>query len=226
VRKLFFKKLSSKKSCLAQVKFLEFLEPFFKKVLSGFPRAKTLEKGRKMLIVSGDEIFSAAIKEYLEDLHIEPQILDRCVIVDLDFSSEMPSEKTVTFSRDENKYPDLVRPFIMTDLAEAVVERFAESVEIPKREARTAEFTLSSDGVTYRDVFVPLTAKERDVLGLLLARRGMTLSREEIFSALWGVESSESNVIDVYVRYLRKKLDFRFGERIIYTRRGCGYYIK
>ena len=52
------------------------------------------------------------------------------------------------------------------------------------------------------------------------------LSREEIFKILWKDETAGSNVVDVYIRYLRKKLDFRFGERIIYTRRGCGYYVK
>ena len=179
-----------------------------------------------MLIVSGDKIFSAAIKEYLEELHIERSVLDRCVIVDLDYCSEVPYERAITFSRDEGKTPDLTRPFLMTELADTVVSRFSESDADEKKDRNTTDFLLTSEGVTYRDSFIPLTPKERDVLGLLLARRGTALSREEIFSTLWGGESSESNVVDVYVRYLRKKLDFRFGERIIYTERGLGYYVK
>lgn len=180
-----------------------------------------------MLIVSGDEIFSAAIKQYLEDLKTEQSILDRCVIVDLDFSSENPGERAVTFSRDENKDPDLVRPFLMTSLADAVIERFSTEESTPEKEIdNDVEFLLSSDGVTYRGSFTPLTPKERKVLGLLLSRRGIAMSREEIFKELWGDDEAGSNVVDVYIRYLRKKLDFRFGERIIYTRRGCGYYIK
>ena len=180
-----------------------------------------------MLIVSSDEIFAAAIKQYLEDMHMDGTILDRCVIVDLDFLSENPRERAVTFSRDENKMPDLVRPFLMTELAETVKKRFStdpDAVEVS--ENKTDDMLLSSDGVTYKGSFTPLTPKERDVLLLLLSRRGCALSREEIFHALWGEDEAGSNVVDVYIRYLRKKLDFRFGERIIYTRRGCGYYIK
>ncbi len=180
-----------------------------------------------MLIVSGDEMFSAAIKQYLEDLKIEQATLDKCVIVDLDFSSDNPRERAITFSRDESRVPDLVRPFLMTDLAELVRERFSgdgdSSAEI---QSGSDDLRLEGDGVTYRGSFTPLTPKEREVLGLLLSRRGCALSREEIFRLLWKDDEAGSNVVDVYIRYLRKKLDFRFGERIIYTRRGCGYYIK
>lgn len=180
-----------------------------------------------MLIVSGDEMLSAAIKQYLEDLHIDRSVLDRCVIVDLDFSNDDPREKAVTFSRDENRLPDLLRPFLMTDLAEAVIERFAgEGLVGEKNHTLLEEIILSEDGVTYRGSFTPLTPKEREVLGLLVSRRGMAISREEIFRELWKNDDAGSNIVDVYIRYLRKKLDFRFGERIIYTRRGCGYYIK
>lgn len=179
-----------------------------------------------MLIVSGDKIFSAAIKEYLEDLHIERSVLDRCVIVDLDYCSEIPSEGAVTFSRDENKKTDLTRPFLMTDLADTVKKRFSQGNVEEKKDFDGTEFVLTSDGVTYKNSFVMLTPKERDVLALLLSRRGEALSREEIFTSLWKGEKTESNVVDVYVRYLRKKLDFRFGERIIYTERGLGYYVK
>lgn len=180
-----------------------------------------------MLIVSGDEIFSAAIKQYLEDLKIEQSVLDRCVIVDLDFSAENSRENVVTFSRDESKNPDLVRPFLMTALARIVRERFSGDTWVgEKTTAAPDALVLSTDGVTYRGSFTPLTPKEREVLALLLSRRGCALSREEIFRLLWKDNEASSNIVDVYIRYLRKKLDFRFGERIIYTRRGCGYYIK
>ena len=177
-----------------------------------------------MLIVSGDKIFSAAIREYLEDLHIDKSTLDRCVIVDLD--SAAPQNGAITFSRDKYKSPDLTRPFLMTDLAELLRKRFSDSFEMATKKSDDAEFVLTSDGVSYRGSFVPLTPRERDMLGLLLSRRGDAISREEMFTSLWGGETADSNVVDVYIRYLRKKLDFHFGERIIYTRRGMGYYIK
>ncbi len=181
-----------------------------------------------MLIVSGDEIFSTAVKQYLEDSKIEQSVLDRCVIIDLDFSSENLRESAVTFSRDENKAPDLLRPFLMSELADTVKKRFSINPNKDDSMHKTAgeDMILAEDGVTYKGSFTPLTPKEREVLELLLSRRGCALSREEIFRILWKDDEAGSNVVDVYIRYLRKKLDFRFGERIIYTRRGCGYYIK
>ena len=181
-----------------------------------------------MLIVSGDEMFSLALRQYLEDSKLDNSVLEKCIIIDLDFSSENPRENSVTFSRDENKAPDLVRPFLMTDLLKIVKKRFSDDSYENKAptEAENGEIILSSDGVTYRGVFTPLTPKEHEVLSLLVSRRGCALSREEIFKLLWKDDEAGSNVVDVYIRYLRKKLDFRFGERIIYTRRGCGYYVK
>ncbi len=181
-----------------------------------------------MLIVSGDEIFSLALRQYLEDSKLDSSVLEKCIIIDLDFSAENPRENSVTFSRDESKAPDLVRPFLMTELLDIVKKRFSDDFYENETsiEAESGEILLSSDGVTYRGVFTPLTPKEHEVLSLLVSRRGCALSREEIFKLLWKDDTAGSNVVDVYIRYLRKKLDFRFGERIIYTRRGCGYYVK
>ncbi|MBE6607096.1 MAG: winged helix-turn-helix transcriptional regulator [Ruminococcaceae bacterium] len=181
-----------------------------------------------MLIVSGDEMFSLALRQYLEDSKLDSSVLEKCIIIDLDFSAENARENSITFSRDESKFPDLVRPFLMTDLLDLVKERFSgdfyENASVA--EAESEDMILTSDGVTYRGVFISLTPKESEVLSLLLSRRGCALSREEIFKLLWKDDTAGSNVVDVYIRYLRKKLDFRFGERIIYTRRGCGYYVK
>ncbi|MBQ8742864.1 MAG: winged helix-turn-helix transcriptional regulator [Clostridia bacterium] len=177
-----------------------------------------------MLIVSGDEVFSFALRQYLEDSDINASVLDRCVLVDLDFSSGNVGKGTVTFSRDEKKNPDLVRPFLMKDLERLVRTRFSgDNIDYASKEE---DIFLSADGVTYKGIFTPLTPKEHDLLALLVSNRGRALSREDIYKQLWNDDTANSNVVDVYIRYLRKKLDFHFGERIIYTRRGCGYYIK
>lgn len=178
-----------------------------------------------MLIVSGDEVFSLAVRQYLEDAKINESVLDRCVIVDLDFSSGDIGKGAITFSRDKKKEPDLVRPFLMKDLEILVRKRFSGgNNEI--YESHVDDILVSADGVTYKGVFVPLTPKEHELLSLLVSHRGFAQSREEIYNKLWNEDAANSNVVDVYIRYLRKKLDFHFGERIIYTRRGCGYYIK
>ena len=53
------------------------------------------------------------------------------------------------------------------------------------------------------------------------------LSREQILQSIWGYEyMGDTNVVDVYIRYLRAKIDDNFNEKYIYTVRGIGYVIK
>ena len=70
-----------------------------------------------------------------------------------------------------------------------------------------------------------LTAREYQLLQLLLERRGQVLSREEILRRVWPdqQQGSASNVIEVYVRYLRQKLEQGGERRLIHTVRGRGY---
>lgn len=72
-----------------------------------------------------------------------------------------------------------------------------------------------------------LTRREYDLLELLLRNQDIVLSREQIASNLWDIGSdAESNVIDVYIRYLRRKIDEGFEKKLIQTVRGVGYTIR
>ena len=70
-----------------------------------------------------------------------------------------------------------------------------------------------------------LTEREYQLLLLLLRHRGEVVSREHILRAIWtdGGGAASSNVIEVYVRYLRQKLEQNGGRRLIHTVRGQGY---
>jgi two-component system response regulator MprA len=71
---------------------------------------------------------------------------------------------------------------------------------------------------------VALTAREYSLLLLLLAHRGEVLSREQILREVWNDDQgTASNVIEVYVRYLRQKLEEGGEKRLIHTIRGRGY---
>jgi DNA-binding response OmpR family regulator len=71
---------------------------------------------------------------------------------------------------------------------------------------------------------VPLTAREYQLLLFLLQRAGQVLSREAILSGIWSdQQGAASNVIEVYVRYLRQKLEAGGERRLIHTLRGQGY---
>lgn len=77
------------------------------------------------------------------------------------------------------------------------------------------------------DVFVELTKKEYDLLEYLLRNKRNVLTRDQILSNVWDYDyMGDTNVVDVYIRYLRQKLDDRFQEKYIHTMRGVGYVIK
>ena len=74
---------------------------------------------------------------------------------------------------------------------------------------------------------VSLTKKEYDLLKYLVRNKRVVLTREQILSTVWGYDyAGDTNVVDVYIRYLRSKLDDKFGEKYIHTMRGIGYVVK
>ena len=70
---------------------------------------------------------------------------------------------------------------------------------------------------------VALTAREFMLLQVLLRRRGQVLSRDALLREVWQGERSSSNVVEVYVRYLRQKLEAGGERRLLHTVRGQGY---
>ncbi|MCR5176545.1 MAG: response regulator transcription factor [Anaerovibrio sp.] len=77
------------------------------------------------------------------------------------------------------------------------------------------------------DTGVELTKKEFDLLEYLIRNKRNVLTRDQILSQVWGYDyMGDTNVVDVYIRYLRAKLDDKFNEKYIYTMRGVGYVVK
>lgn len=83
-----------------------------------------------------------------------------------------------------------------------------------------------------REVFraeekIDLTAKEFALLEYLLENRGRVITRTSIIEHVWDMHfDSDTNVVDVFIRYLRKKIDDDFDEKLIQTKRGRGYLIQ
>ncbi len=74
---------------------------------------------------------------------------------------------------------------------------------------------------------VELTAKEYDLLELFMRHPNQVLTREVIYDRVWGYDfGGESNIIEVYVRYLRQKLEAHGEPRVIHTVRGAGYILR
>lgn len=81
--------------------------------------------------------------------------------------------------------------------------------------------------VTYKYEEIELTKKEYDLLKYLVDNKNMVLTRDMIVKNIWGYDFiGDSNVVDVYIRYLRSKIDNKFDINLINTVRGVGYQIK
>jgi DNA-binding response OmpR family regulator len=74
---------------------------------------------------------------------------------------------------------------------------------------------------------IELTNREYKILEMLLINKNIVLTREQLIENIWGYDySGETNVVDVFIRYLRSKIDDEFEDKLITTIRGVGYVIK
>lgn len=118
---------------------------------------------------------------------------------------------------------------------------FATEELLARVRARLREKSPATTVISYRDLVmdrdrhevqragkqVSLTAKEYALLEYLLLHRNKVHSRDELFNGVWGSDFlGDSNLIDVYIRYLRGKIDDGFDDKLITTVRGVGYTIK
>ena len=94
-------------------------------------------------------------------------------------------------------------------------------------EVQGLEIDTDKRMVTVNATVVDLTKKEYELLLYLVQNKNIVLSREQILNEVWGYSYiGETNVVDVYIRYLRSKIDEAFGIKYIHTIRGVGYYVK
>lgn len=86
---------------------------------------------------------------------------------------------------------------------------------------------LNSRTVTRDGTEITLSSKEFAVLEYLLRNPGRVLSRDKIENHVWNYDfEGGSNVVDVYIRYLRKKIDAGFNKKLLHTIRGAGYVLR
>jgi DNA-binding response OmpR family regulator len=122
----------------------------------------------------------------------------------------------------------MTKPFSFEELLariESVMRRTStRAEEDPCLRAGSLVFDRKSLRVTVNDINVHMTAKELAILELLLSNPGKLFSRERILSNVWGLNMDPlTNVVDVYIGKLRKKIDQEGDESLIETVRGLGY---
>jgi len=91
------------------------------------------------------------------------------------------------------------------------------------------DLSIDLDGhmVTFKNTSIELTKTEFDLLKYLIENKNIVLTRNKIIDTVWGYEyMGDTNVVDVYIRYLRSKIDDKFNKKFIYTVRGVGYLLK
>ncbi|MBR4210341.1 MAG: response regulator transcription factor [Lachnospiraceae bacterium] len=127
----------------------------------------------------------------------------------------------------------MTKPFAIEELLARIrlaLRKAGQSREkAAARELSCREVTLNVDSreVSVKGTPVELTSREFDLLKTFLENKNIVLSRDSLIEKVWGFSYfGETNVVDVYVRYLRQKIDDPFGIDLIHTLRGVGYVVK
>ena len=125
----------------------------------------------------------------------------------------------------------LVKPFAFDELLARIRALLRRRKTTPDRPEVLRFSDLALDTGTHRamrgDRAIDLTAKEYELLELFMRNPRQVLTRDVIFDRVWGYDfGGESNIIEVYVRYLRQKTEAEDEPRLIHTVRGVGYVLR
>lgn len=124
----------------------------------------------------------------------------------------------------------ITKPFAIEELLARIRSALRKNVSSQSStvlKAGAVELDTAKHQVTVKGTPIELTKREFDLLHYLLENKGMVVSREALLENVWGFDfEGETNVVDVYVRFLRAKIDEEFSLRLISTVRGVGYVIR
>ncbi|MDD3225376.1 MAG: response regulator transcription factor [Clostridium sp.] len=124
----------------------------------------------------------------------------------------------------------MIKPFAIEELLARirVIERSKEP-EYNRDEIKVYDVVMNdkTHEVKRGGKKIDLTKKEYDLLEALLINKNVVLTRDQLINKIWGYDyNGDTNVVDVFIRYLRAKIDDGFDKKIITTVRGVGYVIK
>lgn len=138
-------------------------------------------------------------------------------------------DKVIGLDMGANDY--VTKPFAIEELLARIRTALKSSRQIVSEENRLQFGNLKLDTdmykVTYGNEVIELTKKEFDLLHYFLENKNIVLTRDKILQAVWGYDYiGDTNIVDVYIRYLRSKIDDKYSIKLIHTVRGVGYILK
>lgn len=125
----------------------------------------------------------------------------------------------------------ITKPFAIEELLARIRVAFkkkpvkADSLKI--LQVNNLKIDLEKYTVSFSDHPIELTKREFDLIKYLLENKNIVLTREKLLETVWGYDyMGDTNVVDVYISYLRTKIDDKFHTKLLYTVRGVGYLLK
>jgi len=138
-----------------------------------------------------------------------------------------PENKLIGFESGADDY--VLKPFDFRELLARINVFLKRSnvKEAPERKLRIADFEMDLDSKTAirAGKKIELTSREFRLMEMLIRNRNKVLSREYIIEQVWNLDfETGTNIIDVYINYIRKKIDKDFEPKLIHTKFGFGFY--
>ena len=123
----------------------------------------------------------------------------------------------------------LTKPFSFDELLARIRVLLRRNSNLASNQITVADLTMdcAARSVTRAGIPISLSSREFDILEYLMRNQGVVLSREKIEQHIWNYDyAGGSNIVDVYIRYLRKKVDAAHEPKLIHTIRGAGYVLR
>ncbi|MCM3114205.1 response regulator transcription factor [Neobacillus sp. MER 74] len=197
------------------------------KVMDGLEAFEAYKKGKWDLVLLDVMLPGISGIELLRRIRVNDQITPVLLLT----AKSSVEDKVSGLDYGANDY--ITKPFQIEEvLARVRAALRVKAVEQPQEDGSLLIFADLKVNPKTREVFrgedeIELTPREFDLLVYLLTNKRQVLNRDQILEAVWGYDFiGDTNVVDVYIRYVRKKLEQQNKPALIHTVRGVGYVLK